>query len=146
MTKLPDFEGHPVIGTTIKVTRAGDGLSKSLAVDPVVLHHGGRHVVMMEVEVVDIQFPRVKDDPNNVIRKAVLEASTALIVDTDLAREMVAAHRAKLARAHDEASGKIAVSSEAAGNGPGVDADPRPTAGVPVDSEGFYDPALEERG
>jgi hypothetical protein len=40
MSDLPDFEGSPVRRSTVKITRAGDGLSEALKIAPEAFHHG----------------------------------------------------------------------------------------------------------
>lgn len=37
---LPQFEGMPVVASAVRITRAGDGLSEALKLEPQELHHG----------------------------------------------------------------------------------------------------------
>ena len=37
---LPEFEGRAVVRSAVKITRAGDGLSEALKLEPTALHHG----------------------------------------------------------------------------------------------------------
>ncbi len=58
---LGSFDKKPVLATGIRITNAGDGLSKALQVDPKVMHHNEKIYVVLETEVTNVAFPPVKD-------------------------------------------------------------------------------------
>lgn len=98
---LHKFEGKEVIGTKVAIRRAGDGLSKALAIDPLELTIGTRVFVVMECEVGTVGFRPVKDT-QSLTREQDLIALTVTVVDKALVAEVLAATQAKI----DEAEGK----------------------------------------
>lgn len=104
-SELGVFEGKPVTRTAIKLTKAGDGLSEALKIDPQLLHMGDTLYVVVECAVADVNFKPTKDDPDLVTRVHSLVAGTAVIVDPDLVQDMVEAQREKNLRAREAAQG-----------------------------------------
>lgn len=80
---LTPFEGRDVIQATIRVTKAGDGLSKALGVDPQEFHHGQRVTVVLDTIVGGIDHLPIKDT-DCLNRRHTLEAEAATIIDRDL--------------------------------------------------------------
>lgn len=79
----PNFtphDGHPVLSTTIKITKAGDGLSKAVKVDPVELHHGEIVMIALECEVGPIAYDPIKDT-DGLMRVHTLKTLSATLVD-----------------------------------------------------------------
>lgn len=101
---LGEFEGHDVLGTSLKITNTGDGLSKAMATDPQMLHHGDEVCLVIRGEVVDVQFPPVKDT-DGVQRKHVVKAGTVTIVDEALVAEVLAEQDEANLRAAEAAAG-----------------------------------------
>lgn len=99
MPDLSDFEGHLVVGTTIAITNAGDGLSKALQIDPTEYDHGDVVHVVLECEVTKIRFDPSKDDPNSLIRHHVLKAGTSTVVEGSTVAGVLAAQRKKIEEA-----------------------------------------------
>lgn len=133
-SNLTPFDGKDVIKTTIAVTKAGDGLSAALAIEPEELHHGQTVYVVLETTVGKVQFIESSDSPDLLIRQHVLVAGTATIVPEELVRDMIVAQRLKIERARDEAKGIVALDG----------LDPRPPVDEPgTDAEGFYDPEAD---
>ena len=95
---LGTFDDKDVLSTSIAITSAGDGLSKALAVDPQLLHHGEKVYVVLECEVTNVSFPPVKDT-DGVSRKHTLKAGMATIVDKELVADVLDAQLAKLEEA-----------------------------------------------
>ena len=95
-TTLCPFEGHDVVGTSIAVVNAGDGLSAALKVDPTEYEHGETVNVILECEVAKVRFDPSKDDPKSLIRVHVLKAGLATIVDGSKVKPLLAAQRKKL--------------------------------------------------
>jgi hypothetical protein len=100
-SKLPEFDGKDVSSTTIAITNAGDGLSKALAIEPRVLHHGQKVYVVLECEVTKIGLTPIKDAPNNLVRVHTLKAGTSTIIEAELVASVLEAQIKKL----EEASG-----------------------------------------
>lgn len=74
MPDLQPFEGRDVLGTTIAVTQAGDGLSKAMSVDPVEIPLGAIVHVVLECEVSKIRHEEIKDT-DGVQRVHILRAA-----------------------------------------------------------------------
>lgn len=101
---LLDLSGVTVVGSTIALRNAGDGLSEALEIDPMVLHHGQTVYVVIEARVSSIAFPALSSDtPTLVRREAVLRAGTSKIVDEDLVGDMIAAQRERVEAARARA-------------------------------------------
>lgn len=97
-TTLHKFEGREVIGTKVKITGAGDGLSQALAIDPEELSHGQIVNVLVECVVDKITYDRVKDT-ESLLRIQSLKAGTATIVDKDFVGDKLEAQRVKIEEA-----------------------------------------------
>ena len=115
---LGDFEGTPVEGVKIIVTRAGDGLSEAMPVAPLVLHSGDTGYIVLKFKATKIRFDPRKprkdelEEDMGVDRVQVLEAQAAAFIDEDLVgdtlskmAERIAAYRAEQKRKADEAKG-----------------------------------------
>ncbi len=100
--QLNQFDGRDVVGTTIALTNAGDGLSKAVATEPIELHHGEKVYVVFETEVSKVRFDKSKDDASKLVRVHTLKAGTATIVDFDLVSDVLNAQEKK----NDAAEGK----------------------------------------
>lgn len=96
---LNDFEGHEVIGTTVAITNAGDGLSAALKVDPIEYEHGDTVCVVLECEVAKVRFDPSKDDPELLIRHHVLKAGTAAVVEGSMVAPVLTETRKKIKEA-----------------------------------------------
>lgn len=92
---MKKFEGKPVKRARIKVTRAGDGLSKAMKVDPVELPSGSTCYVVIEAEVGPITFDPIEDG-KAFERVQTLRAGVATLVDQDLVAEVLEAQRIKI--------------------------------------------------
>ena len=85
---LGTFDDQPVLGTGIKITHAGDGLSKALAVAPQIMHHHDKVYVVLETTVENIAFPPIKD-MDGVVRMHTLKAGLATIVNESIVRDVL---------------------------------------------------------
>lgn len=137
--ELTPFDGKKVIATTIKVTKAGDGLSSALAIEPQEMHLGQKVYVVLECDVEKVQFGSSSDSDDLLIRQHILATATATIVPRETVIEMLTAQRLKIERARDLAKGQHHLTDE---NGAArtdlADFDGK-SAGE--DDDGFYDPA-----
>jgi hypothetical protein len=88
---LQSFDGQEVTGTTIKIINAGDGLSKAMETEPVMLHHGQKAYVVIECDVARVSFDPVdRDEPaGNLLRVHTLRAGTSTLVDFELVNKVI---------------------------------------------------------
>lgn len=101
-TSLAPFENHEVVGTSIAVTNAGDGLSQALKVEPVERERGETVFVLLETTVDKITFVGSKDDSEALIRQHTLKTVRGTIVDPGKAKPLIRATQKKI----DEAEGR----------------------------------------
>lgn len=64
---LGEYKGYPVIGTSIIVNKLGDGLSKAVAVSPVVVHPNEPAFLGVRVRKTKERYDFVKDDDGEII-------------------------------------------------------------------------------
>lgn len=95
---LHKFEGRDVIGTKAKIVKTGDGLSESVALDPVELAMDETVFLLIEAKVTRVSFDPVKDT-NSLIRVPTLTAQTVTLVEKDFAGERLEAQRVKIEQA-----------------------------------------------
>lgn len=93
---LQPFEGHPVISTAIKVTKAGDGLSAALQIEPREMHIGDEVFLVLKGSISTVQFLPVAKAEGNYSRGHVFVTETATLVDGDLVEEVIAAQEEKI--------------------------------------------------
>lgn len=79
---LHQFEGRDVVDTTVAITKAGDGLSAALEIDPVELHHKQIVQVVLECEVGAVTF-KAATEGEGLIRVHKLVTSRATLIDRD---------------------------------------------------------------
>lgn len=101
---LEPFEGRDVIGAKIQITKAGDGLSEALSVDPQAFPLGSKRFVVLECEVVKVRMAEVKDT-DALVREHTFEAQGATIVDATLVADLVQAQKDIIRRAKEKAAG-----------------------------------------
>jgi len=106
MSNLPDFEGEPVFGATVRITRAGDGLSEALRVAPKALHNGEEVHYVLKGVVRQINH-RQKDEDSPMVRVHTVEAVDITEVDADLANKILTEAATELAKAKADADGQI---------------------------------------
>jgi len=92
---LGTFEGRDVIQASIKVTRAGDGLSKSLTLDPAVFHTGDKVTVALRCEVGSVIMKPIKDT-EVYERVHTFIADEAIIIDDALVQKDLTEQRRRL--------------------------------------------------
>lgn len=103
--KLGEFEGSPVTKATIKVTNTGDGLSQAMKIDPQRLHKGDTVYVVMECVVGPVSFDPIKNSTTECVRKHVLKAGAATLVDGALVKQAVEAQTAIILEHREKAKG-----------------------------------------
>lgn len=102
--KLSPFDGRDVLRSTIMVTKAGDGLSEAMKIDPQEFHHGERVYVVLECEVSKVRFDPIKDT-DALSRVHVLAAGNAAIVDEQLVRQVLDEQADRVQAAREAAAG-----------------------------------------
>lgn len=97
-SQLSMFEGHDVIATKVAITRAGDGLSQALQIEPQELALGADVFIVMQGRVTSITM---ENDPDTdlVTRKHKIAAGTVTIVDEKLVKEVLDQQRIAIERA-----------------------------------------------
>lgn len=78
---LDPFEEKPVNRCAVKITKAGDGLSDALKVDPLELHIGDRVFYVLEGEVGQVLFRRIHPASNELERVHVVITQRITAVD-----------------------------------------------------------------
>lgn len=93
--KLTEFDGRDVLQATLTITKTGDGLSKTMAIDPAEYHIGEKLYVVMEVEVAKIRFDQIPDT-ECFKRVHITEAGTVAIVDGGVVADVLAQQKKKI--------------------------------------------------
>lgn len=83
---LGDFEGDPIARSTVKITKAGDGLSDALKVDPIAYHRGETVYFVLRGKVRYAGFPPLNKDGAEVVRQHIIDTvDIAIVAETDVA-------------------------------------------------------------
>jgi len=106
MANLGLFEGSPVTTAKVKVTSAGDGLSKAMVVEPVAYKKGDRVVIVLDCVVRRVEFED-GDMNGDVCRVHVFKAGQAIVIDRQLVAEMLAEQAERIRQAEDFAKGNL---------------------------------------
>lgn len=104
---LGTYDGRKIVRSKIKVTRAGDGLSQALAIDPQLLHWGEKVYVVLECDPGSVTHTPVKDSTSDCEIVFALVAGTGTIVDGDLVKAAVEAQTEKIIAAREAAAGLL---------------------------------------
>jgi hypothetical protein len=99
---LGTFEGREIVGIKIAIMKAGDGLSKAMAVEPKILHQGDEGYLVLAYRTTKIRFDPLKDDDDAAERIQILEANGATFVDADLVGDVVTKMRERVEEYEEE--------------------------------------------
>jgi len=123
---IQEFEGKPVKGIKLIVTRTGDGLSDSMEVDPVHLEIGDRTGVLILAETVKIRYEKHKyekgeEDMDGLDRVQIIEAQGAILLPADspelaAVRKMIATIRGREKAKRDAKRGQLTTDDLGDGN------------------------------
>lgn len=102
---LTDYQGWPVVSTTIAITNAGDGLSNSMKIGPVEYPVNETVYVVLECIVAKHTHLPIEDAESMKLVQT-LRAGVATVVDGALVREVIEAQRAAIQKAKDDAAGQ----------------------------------------
>lgn len=116
---LEPFEGRDVIGSKVAITRAGDGLSDALSVDPGAFDLGAEIYVVLKCEVGKVRYSEVKDT-QSLVREHTFVAEAATIVDADLVADLVQAQVEMTRKRKEEAAGIQSLDFETPAEHPAV--------------------------
>jgi hypothetical protein len=105
---LEPFEGQDVIASRIQITKAGDGLSEALKVDPGAFPLGAEVYVVLKCHVGKVNHVEVKDTPA-LQRVHTFEAQAATIVDKELVGGLVDAQVELIRKRREEEAGIQAI-------------------------------------
>lgn len=93
--ELSEFDGRDVLQATLTITKTGDGLSKTMQIDPAEYHVGEKLYVVMEVIVSKVRFDQIIDT-DALKRVHITEAETIAIVDSSVVADVMAQQKKKL--------------------------------------------------
>lgn len=102
--ELAPFAGRDVVQTAVKVTKAGDGLSAALAIDPRELNIGDKVTIVIDTEVSRVDFAPIKDT-DVLVREHTLKAVGATIIDRDLVAAALDSQAERIQLAKEAAQG-----------------------------------------
>lgn len=121
VSRLGKFDGRPVLRSSIKLTKAGDGLSSAMRVEPEEFHSGERRYVVVEIVVGQITHDPITTDDviHGFERKHEFVAEAATIVDASLVADAIEAQKATIQLARERAANRA--SDSLADGEPGED-------------------------
>ena len=133
---LSQFEGRDVVDTTVAITKAGDGLSAALNIEPTELRHKQIVQVVLECEVGAVTFNSATEGEGLIrVHKLVTSRATLITRDHQL-------HKATLGALNDMTE-KLAQAGKAKGSQPGQGTLPQDEGGVAPDAKGMSDNEFE---
>lgn len=106
---LGEFEGNPIARSSVKITKAGDGLSDALKVDPVVLHRGDEVYFVLRGKVRYVAHPPEKKDSVAVVRQHIIDTEDIAIVQEAEVAKLLEANRDRVQRALDSLAGQMKI-------------------------------------
>lgn len=103
-TDLGEYRGRDIIRTSVKITKAGDGLSKSMGIAPAVYEQGDELMVLLKVVVGPHTHKMIADTECLELIQS-FEAETAVIVDDAASRKKLDRQENALRVASERARG-----------------------------------------
>lgn len=100
---LPSFEGRPVIKATVKIAKAGDGLSEALKLAPVALHLGDEAHFVIKGVVTQVNHKPVEAEADEQVRQHTVDAIEIAMVDEDDVAELLARNADRVKEAKEQA-------------------------------------------
>jgi hypothetical protein len=107
--QLPLFEENAVANATVKITKAGDGLSAALKVAPEALFLGADQYYVLHGRVTQVAH---KDVDGVVTRIHVVETQGITSIDPDVAKKAITAAAEETERLRAEQAGQQALPAE----------------------------------
>jgi hypothetical protein len=109
MPAIDKFEGDRIARSTVKITKAGDGLSDALKIEPVVFHRGDIVYFVLKGKVRYAAFPPEKKDSDDVVRQHVIDTEDIAIVSEAEVAAMLQANRERVQTALDSMAGQMRI-------------------------------------
>lgn len=134
---LGEYLGKDIIRTSVKITKAGDGLSASLGISPEVFQQGEELMILAKVKVGQHIHKPIKDTECLELVQE-FEALTVTIVDDKTSARRIAQQENELAKAAEKKKGtqRLPGTEDAIdGAKDGPDDDGTSTAGDPPEGE-----------
>lgn len=100
------FEGVEVISSSMKITKAGDGLSEALHLAPIAYHHGDEVFVVLKGTIRQVNHRPFDKDDQRLVRQHTLETDAITIVAEDDVQAALNAAAELLADLRDQAAGR----------------------------------------
>jgi len=123
---LPKFEGRAVVRSAVKITRAGDGLSEALKLEPSALHHGDEVFFVLRGSVTQVNHRPASREEDDLVRVHTVEAQEIAMVGHAQVDELLASERERVKRLKDEEAGREPLPLDEDSRGA-----PNPTAAAP---------------
>lgn len=102
-SKLAPFEGRPVVRSSVRITKAGDGLSDALKFAPVALHHDDEVFFVLKGVVSQVNHKPEDRDSDELVRVQTVEAVEIAMVDEADVTELLASAAERVRRSKEEA-------------------------------------------
>lgn len=96
---IETFEGVDVTEAMMKITKAGDGLSAQLAMDPIIVHRGDKAYLVLQVTCAQVTYRPSKRFPGTLARVHTMETELASAVDGQAVAKVLADAK-KIAKQH----------------------------------------------
>jgi len=97
---VPSFEGEAVVRSTVRITKAGDGLSEALKLAPIALHRHDEVFFVLKGRVAQVNHKGAEDD---CVRVHTVDAIEVAMVEASEVAELLADAAQRVERAKDEA-------------------------------------------
>lgn len=108
--EIPDYEGLPVTATQAKITKTGDGLSQSMAMNPMHVPSESKVMVLVYGKATHHDHTRVTEGTgksksviDEFVETVTLEAEGALLIDPDMVSDIVMEHQKRVVEARAQA-------------------------------------------
>jgi len=109
---LPTFEDQAVIGSRIKITKTGDGLSEALKVAPIALFLDDEVYYVLQGKVTSVAHVVDKDGITSRVRT--IKADGIAPIDQETARKAIQTAAEETERIRAEQAGQLALGAEQA--------------------------------
>lgn len=100
---LPEFEGMTVSKCSVRITKAGDGLSEALDLEPKAMHAGDEAFYVIKVQFTSVNHKADKKS-GTLVRVHTAEVEDIVEIDAATAVQMIDEERAELRRRQREAA------------------------------------------
>lgn len=114
---LKRFEGETVATSTVRVTKAGDGLSEALKLEPVAIKRGSEVFLVLRCTVEQVNHKPIRGAEGLLTRQHTLATQEVAMVDGDAVKELLAEEAERVRLLQEAADGVVRLPlDEKAGN------------------------------